>query len=279
MDYFTRALLIGVLVGTSCGLTGVLVLARRRVFFTQALTHATYPGAVGAVLLGVPVPLGAAAISLGLVFAMNTFDRMPRQGRQVASGIILTGGFALGAIMQALAPSLPVDPEALLVGSILTTTTETVTVAAVVLAAILVIYAGWGTRLLFSSIDPTGYQAAGMSPRVADGLSLTVIAATVVAALPAAGAILMIALIAAPAQAARLLTRNIIGNLVLAPLLGILSVVIGLLLSRNIGIAAGSGIALVAVGVFLTAYLWASIRKARTRPGRRIGATNQVVLS
>lgn len=270
MDYFTRALIIGALVGACCGLTGVLVLARRRVFFTQALTHATYPGAVGAAIIGVPVPIGAAVVGLGLVFAMNGLDRYPRQGRQVAAGIILTGGFALGALLQALAPELPIDPEAFLIGSILTSRTEALLVAALVLTAVLVVYAGWGPRLLFSSVDPSGYQAAGFNPVRTDVLALLVTAATVVAALPAVGAILMIALIAAPAQAARLLTKSLLGNLILAPALGIVAVIIGLYASRLTGIAAGSAIAITAVLLFVLALGWQQI--ASTVHHARTGA-------
>ncbi|GAA3324755.1 metal ABC transporter permease [Paeniglutamicibacter sulfureus] len=265
MDFFTRALITGALVGACCGLTGVLVLARRRVFFTQALTHATYPGAVGAAIIGIPIPVGAALAGLGLVFAMTGLDRQPRQGRQVAAGIILTGGFALGAIMQALVPNLPIDPEAFLIGSILTSRADALIVAAVTLLGVLVVFAGWGPRLLFSSADPIGYQAAGFNPARMDALALLVTTATVVAALPAVGAILMIALIAAPAQAARLMTKNLAGNLVLAPVLGMLSVFVGLHASRLTGIAAGSAIAMTAVLLFILAFGWRQALGSRGR--------------
>ena len=71
MDYFTRALLEAVLAGALGGLVGVIVVVRGRAFFTMSLTHATFPGAVAAVLLGIPPVLGAAAASLGLVVALG----------------------------------------------------------------------------------------------------------------------------------------------------------------------------------------------------------------
>lgn len=264
MDYFSLALLTGALIGASSGLTGALVLARRRVFFTQALTHATYPGAVTAALIGIPVPAGAALIGLGVVFAMTGLNRITRQGRQVAAGIILTGGFATGALLQALSPTLSVNPEELLVGSILTVDTGDLVIAAAVLAAVILVFAGWGTRLLFSSTDPDGYRAAGFRESTTDALSLLIITATVVAALPAVGAILAIALIAAPAQAARLLASTTLGNLVLAPILGVASVIIGLFASRSLGIAAGSAIAITAALIFLVALLTARFRSLRS---------------
>lgn len=261
MDYFTLALLTGSLIGASSGLAGVLVLARRRVFFAQALTHATYPGAVGAALLGWPVPVGAALVGLGAVYAMTGLNRVSRQGRHVAAGIILTGGFSGGALLQALSPALSVNPEELLVGSILTVRVDDLVVAAAVLLAICIVYAGWGPRLLFSSVDTEGYRAAGFREGSTDALSLAIITGAVVAALPAVGAILAIALIAAPAQAARLLSRSVVGNLILAPVLGVLSVLIGLYASRNIGIAAGSAMAMTAAAIFVLALVVSLFRR------------------
>ena len=52
MGYFEKALVAAVLIGTLSGLVGSLVVLRRRTFFAQALTHATFPGAVGAAILG-----------------------------------------------------------------------------------------------------------------------------------------------------------------------------------------------------------------------------------
>ncbi|MEG1392565.1 MAG: metal ABC transporter permease, partial [Aurantimicrobium sp.] len=46
MSYFERALIVIMLVGALAGLAGVLVVLRKRVLFAQALTHATFPGAV-----------------------------------------------------------------------------------------------------------------------------------------------------------------------------------------------------------------------------------------
>ncbi|TFD47801.1 hypothetical protein E3T55_14705 [Cryobacterium frigoriphilum] len=44
MGYFAQALLAAVTIGALSGLVGTLVVLRRRTFFAQALTHATFPG-------------------------------------------------------------------------------------------------------------------------------------------------------------------------------------------------------------------------------------------
>ena len=96
MGYFERALLAAIVIGAGAGFVGALVVLRRRTFFAQALTHATYPGAVAAAAVGVSVPLGAAVASVVIVVVMAAIARVRRQGAQVAAGIVLTGGFAAG---------------------------------------------------------------------------------------------------------------------------------------------------------------------------------------
>lgn len=253
MGYFEKALLAAAVIGALSGLVGTLVLLRRRTFFAQALTHATFPGAVAAALLGVSIPLGAAVAAAVIVAIMTLLGRVRRQGSQVASGIMLTAGFALGVLLQALNPSLPVHVDSYLVGSILNVTDNDLLLAAGVLLVAVFVAVFWGKEILFSTFDRTGFRAAGYREWPIELLTLVLITATVVTAMPAVGAILAIALIAAPAAAARLLVRTAGRIAVLAPVIGAGSGVIGVLLSRALDVAAGPAIALTAAACFLVA--------------------------
>lgn len=267
MGYFERALIAAIVIGAGAGFVGALVVLRRRTFFAQALTHGTYPGAVAAAALGVSVPLGAAAASVVLVVIMAGIARVRRQGAQVAAGIVLTGGFAAGAMLQALLPGLPVRAESLLVGSILTVSDGDIALAAAVALVSVTAVAIFGKEIAFSTFDPPGFRAAGFREWPVELLVLALTAATVVSALPAVGAILAIALIAAPAAAARLVVPTYRGILLAAPVIGAASGVIGVLASRAFTIAAGPSIALAATAFFLLAL---GISKLRAVPWGRV---------
>lgn len=267
MGYFERALIAAIVIGAGAGFVGALVVLRRRTFFAQALTHGTYPGAVAAAALGVSVPLGAAAASVVLVVIMAGIARVRRQGAQVAAGIVLTGGFAAGAMLQALLPGLPVRAESLLVGSILTVSDGDIALAAAVALVSVTAVAIFGKEIAFSTFDPPGFRAAGFREWPVELLVLALTAATVVSALPAVGAILAIALIAAPAAAARLVVPTYRGILLAAPVIGAASGVIGVLASRAFTIAAGPSIALAATAFFLLAL---GISKLRALPWNRV---------
>jgi zinc/manganese transport system permease protein len=267
MGYFERALLASIVIGAGAGFVGALVVLRRRTFFAQALTHASYPGAVAAAAVGVSVPLGAAVASVVIVAVMAAIARVRRQGAQVAAGIVLTGGFAAGALLQAALPGLPVRADSLLVGSILTVNDGDILLAASVVLVAAVAVAAFGKEIAFSTFDPAGFRAAGYREWPVEVLVLGLTAAVVVSSLPAVGAILAIALIAAPATAARLIVPTFRGILVAAPLIGAASGVVGVLASRALAIAAGPSIAIAATAFFLLAL---GISKLRGLPLNRV---------
>ncbi|ROR65658.1 metal ABC transporter permease [Agrococcus jenensis] len=264
LDFFALAMLEVVLAGALAGIVGVLVVLRERAFFTMSLTHATFPGAVAAAMLGGSVPIGAAVAAVALIAVAVGIGRIRSQGPAVASGVMLTAGFALGALLQSLAP-LAIDVESFLVGQVLAVTGADVGLTAVLLVAAAAVWALAGRHLVFSSADEAGYRRAGMRPWIPETVSLALIAGTVVAIMPVVGAILGVALIVAPAAAARLVVRDWRWMLVLAPAIGITSGVVGLLASRWLDLAAGGAIALVAALLYGAAWLVGSARD-RARP-------------
>jgi ABC-type Mn2+/Zn2+ transport system permease subunit len=245
IGFFERALIEAVVAGALAGLVGTLVVLRKRAFFTTALTHATFPGAMVAAVLGFSVVLGSAIFSIVLVGLMTVIARARGQGGQVAAGVVLTFGFALGAIVQAANPSLPISVESFLVGSILTVGWADIALTGAVLLIAAIVLALRGRHIVFATVDELGYRAAGYRPWVAEALTVSLIAMTVVAIMPAIGAILAIALVVGPASAARLLVGSTTAVFAVAPVIGALAAVIGVVLSREFAISAGGAIALV----------------------------------
>ena len=255
MDYFSLALLTGALVGLLSGLVGVLVLLRQRAFYTVALTHATFPGGVFAAVVGLNIVVGASIFSLLLVALMAALSRVPRQGRQVAAGIIRSFGYALGMLFASLNRGQSVRVDSYLTGSILAMNPTNVWLLGSALALVAAVYALFGKELLFSSFDARGFRAAGFREGTWDLVARALITLTVVVAMPAIGSILAIAMIAAPAAAARLLTKRIGWMLTLSCVFGVTAAVVGLQVSRSLSFAAGGSMALTAVAIFVVALL------------------------
>lgn len=273
VGWLGQALVEAALVGALAGLVGVLVVLRRRVFFATALTHATFPGGIIAVLVGWNVLVGNALFAVALTLVMLALTTWGRQRAAVASGVVLTGGFALGTTLSGLNPTLPVRVQSFLTGSILTVDLADVVFAGAVLVIAVGVTAALRRQLLYSSFDPTGYRAAGFAPWAVDAVVLTLITATVVALTPAVGAILAIALLAAPPLAAVRAGLHWRGMLVASPLIGAGCAVVGVLVSARWAVAAGPAIVLVATAALGAA--WGArqlVDRARVSRTRRVRA-------
>lgn len=267
MNYFALAAFEITLLGLLSGVVGTLIVLRRRSFFAVALSHATFPGGVVFALVGWNLLIGQALFAALLVLIMTLLARVPGQGKQVASGVVLSFGFALGTLLAGLNPGLGVPVEALLIGSPLAVTTADVTATVVVLVLSVIVMLIAGRGVLLHTFDPVGFAAAGFRSWPVELVVTGVVAAGVVVAMPAVGAILGVAILVAPAATARILAPNLWLIPPIAAFIGIASGLAGLWVSREFDVAAGGAIGLVTTGVFLLAFVaqWITARSRRTR--------------
>ena len=264
--YARRALIEALLVGALCGLVGVHVVLRRLSFFTMAMTHATFPGVVLAALVGVDLLLGSGLFGVLVVLGVSWLTTRPRSDPAAAVGVVLSAGFALGVALLSAQAGFTRDLSAYLVGSIVTVQTGDLVKTALVLAAVALTLVLVGKELVFGAFDRGGMVAAGYPAGRLDLLLLLVVELTVVTSVPAVGTIQAVALIVAPAAAARLWCDRIGPTTVLAVLLGMASGVVGLAVSQAYEVAAGAAIVLAACGFFVLSVVVAPAVRRRPVP-------------
>ncbi|MBH5300176.1 metal ABC transporter permease [Corynebacterium silvaticum] len=251
IDVLTLPILELISVGALCGLVGVFTVLKQRVFFTESVTHATFPGAIlGVVILGRDgLYLGALIMCILMAVAMRWLTRIHGQSSQASAGIILTVSFALGYFLNKWFAPLPIRIEGFLAGSVLTVRVFDVVVAGVVLVVSVGIVNSFQKHLVYYSFDEMGFRAAGGNVKLAESLILAMIVATVVCVIPAIGTILSIALIAAPTAGLHFLVSSPTKLLWLAPMVGVSIGLVGLGIAVAFNLSAGGTIAVVA-GVF-----------------------------
>ena len=285
LDILLLPLMEVVLMGLLAGLVGALALVHRRIFFTESLTHATFPGAIVGVvaaawfsravlgqradftLLSTLVLVGAALMCLPMIWLMRHLSRVPGVSSQSAAGVVLTFGFALGYFLNKWFAPLPIKVDSFLAGSVLNVSCVDVIAVGVVLVltVLVLIVAGW--FLTFYSFDPLGYRASGLRPAWAEATVMVMITLTIVMLVPAVGTILPIALIAAPAAALAPWTATMRRLLVAAPILGAVTALVGLLVAVRLSLSAGGVIAVASGLVYVISAVahWAAMSRVRAR--------------
>lgn len=258
--FFQRALVEAVLVGVVAGVVGVHVLLRRLPFFVVAMSHATFPGVVIASMLGCSLFLGGSAFGLVVVLAVVALGTSKVLDDSTVIGVVLAGSFALGVLLLSSRASSSKDLSAFLVGSVLTVTRADLLTTAAVGLVLLAVLAALHKELVLGAFDPQGAAAAGYRTTLLDLGLLAVVTVALVAAVPAVGTLLAVALLTVPALAARLWVDRVAPAMLLAAAIGAASGVAGLCLSAVFGVAAGGAIALSASGAFVLSAAGARLR-------------------
>lgn len=262
-DALHRATAEVILVGALAGLIGVQVVLRRLSFFTMALTHATFPGVVAASIIGVNIFLGGVVAGAVIALGVAALSRRRGQNAAAAIGVMLSGGFALGAGLVATQNGFSRDLSSFLVGSVLTVSPQDLVTTAVALVVVAAVLLACARPLQYTGFDRTGAQAAGFATGVWDIVLLLTIQVVVVTIVPAVGTILALALIVAPAAAARLWSTRLSIITALAVAFGVVSGLGGLYASSRWNIAAGASITLTATAVLALSTVLSRVVRTR----------------
>jgi zinc transport system permease protein len=265
--FMQRALVAGLLVGLVASLLGIFVILRRSGFFGDAVAHASLAGIALGIVSGVPPLLPAAAVAVGIGLALHRLERVGRLSLDTILGFILPFFMAVGVLVLSLSPGFQPELLSYLFGSILTVSWWGLAAIALVAVVVAGVLARLGRRLVFATFDPEGAHAVGIDVARLLTVHHVLLALTVIASISVVGIVLVNALLVIPAATAKLLARSLGQMFVLAPVLGIGSVLAGLIVSAWVDAPSGPAIVVIAGILFLAAWGRAA-RRARRRSGR-----------
>src|SRR5690625_4121826 len=107
------------LIAALSGVIGTFIMLKGLAFIGDAIAHAAFGGLVIAMLLGIPLHIGALAFGLGTAGLLTAMGRRTKLRADTSLAILFTGAFALGVLGLATRPNFAGDLSALLVGSVL----------------------------------------------------------------------------------------------------------------------------------------------------------------
>jgi ABC-type Mn2+/Zn2+ transport system permease subunit len=265
-EFLRNALLGGALAALICAVVGTFVVLRGLAFIADALAHGVLPGLAGAVLLGFPPVLGAAAGTVVMMAGVQVLTRRSRLGADTAIGLFFAGMLALGVMMTSRTTSFTGDLTRILFGELLGV--DRTEIAWQLVALVMVALLAWLCRrpFLLLCVDPDIAATSGFRVRLFESVLLGMVAVAVISSFQSVGSLLVFGLLVAPAATGALFARRISTVMAVAAVIGTLSVYAGLLLSYHADLAAGASVVVVAVAVFLVAFAVMEVRRYRHRP-------------
>ena len=229
-NFMRNAFIGGTLVALAAGVIGYFVVLRRDAFAAHALAHIGFPGATGAVLVGVPVTLGLAVFCVAGGLAIGALGKRVDQ-REVATGTVLAVATALGVLFSSMATTSANTVTSLLFGNLLAISSDQLVTYGIFTAVLVVALGAVARPLLFASINPQVAEAQGVPVRALGVVFMVMLALVITMAVQVVGTLLLFALVVTPAATAISLTARPGRVVAVATGLGLVAVWAGLVLS------------------------------------------------
>ncbi|WBB95853.1 MULTISPECIES: anchored repeat-type ABC transporter permease subunit [unclassified Solwaraspora] len=257
LAFLPKALLIAIMSSVVCGVVGCHVVLRGMAFIGDAVAHAVFPGLAVAFVLQGSLVLGGAVAGIVTALLIAVFAQRRRVKEDSLIGVFFVAAFALGIVIISQAPGYAGSLQQFLFGSITGIPDRDLYTVGFTGLAILTALFLLHKELVAVSLDRESARSVGLPVFWLDIVLYVLVTLAVVISLQTIGNILVLALLITPAAAARLLTDRLAVMMLLAPLIGGGSALVGLYLSWSYDLPVGGTIVLVATAVFLLAWFLA----------------------
>ncbi|MBN9065596.1 MAG: metal ABC transporter permease [Rhizobiales bacterium] len=218
-EFMRNAFVASAIVGIVAGAVGYFLVLRGQTFAGHALAHVGFPGATGAVLVGLSPFFGLTAFTLAAGIGIGLLGE--RAHRDVAIGIVLTLSLGLGLLFLHFYTSNAAQATSVLFGNVLGIGFHTVLVLAAMALVTLAALTFIARPLLFASLQPELAEAKGVRPELVSMLFMVIVAIATAEATQIVGVLLVFALMVAPAATSLLLTRGVLAGIVASILIAI----------------------------------------------------------
>lgn len=200
MSWWISPLLLALLTGALCPISGALLILQGRVIQANLIAHAVLPGLALAVGFGFPPSVGG---SLSGLLGALVAERLLVPGQNTANhsavmNTVLAGFMGLGVLLIPLL-GIRVDLEATLFGDLLLTRQVDLLQAGGSLLLQGLFFTACYRPLVFLGVDPMGAAASGLPLRTLKLAMAGITAFVIVSSMAAVGVVLVIGLMCAPA--------------------------------------------------------------------------------
>jgi len=253
-DFMQRALVGVVAIALGSGPVGIFLMLRRMSLTGDAIAHAILPGAaLGYLVAGLSLPamtLGGLVAGIVVAVAAGLVARLTSLKEDASLAAFYLLSLALGVTVISVRGS-NVDLLHVLFGTVLALDDAALLllagVATITLLALAVVY----RPLVLECVDPTFLRSVSRAGPPTHLLFLGLVVLNLVAGFHALGTLLAVGLMMLPAIAARFWSADITIMMIVAVGAGLVSGLVGLLLSYHFELPAGPAIILTAGGIYI----------------------------
>lgn len=263
-----RALVGGSIAAIVLALVGSWVVIRGLSFLGDALVHGVIPGVALAILADFNLVVGAAGAAVLMLIGINLVHRQTTFSEDTSIGLLFVGMLGLGVILISKTDSYTGSLTSLLFGDALGVSAGDIVVLGILLIVTLLVAIYFHRAFLVLSFNEQKAQLLGLKPRIAHFVLLALITLAIVGSFQTVGTLLVFGLLIGPPSTAALLVRRVPLMMATAAVIGVISVVVGLVISYHAGTSGSATMAVVPIFVFFVVLTVRSV----LRPNRLVTA-------
>ncbi|MGA3112067.1 MAG: metal ABC transporter permease [Candidatus Bathyarchaeia archaeon] len=263
--FIQRAFIIAIIIAVLSSILSIFIVLKKISLIGDGLSHTAFGGlALGYYVSVFPIWIAGITVVLGSI-GINKALRSTKISGDAAVAVFLQLGLAGGITLLSVARGFGVNLESLLFGSILIVNMDQILTAAVIAAIALTIIFLFFKEFTYITFDETQARAAGIKTWVFDYLLSILAGVVVIVAIPIVGVLLISSLLVLPALISTQVTQSFRQTVILAPIIGLITVVFGILLAIVIDAAPGGTIVLTGLAILAIVFVSKRAQKSLTK--------------
>ena len=245
MYFMKNALLAVLVISPLFGILSTMVVHSRMSFFSDALGHSAFTGMAIGAICGLNQPTWAAVL-FAVVFALlfNLVRRRSALASDTVIGVFSSTAVALGIFLSTLNGRSFTRFNSLLIGDVLSVEPAMIGVLALILLAVVILWAVSFNQLMLASVHPALADSRGVKVFWQETVFSVAIAVVVTLSMTWVGLLVINSLLVLPGAAARNVARNMAQYHLFALLGSVAAGIAGLMISYYLGPSAGASITL-----------------------------------
>jgi zinc transport system permease protein len=247
--FMQRAFIISIIIAVLSSVLSVFIVLKKISLIGDGLAHTAFGGiALGYYLNFIPLWVAGITVVLGSL-GITKAIRSTKISSDAAVAVFLQLGLAGGIVLISVARGFGVSLESLLFGSVLLVDYGQIITAAAIAGVTLGILFLFFKEIVYVTFDETQARAAGIRTWFFDYLISVLSGIVVIVAIPIVGILLISSLLVLPALTATQIAKSFRQTVIVSPIMGLLTVIIGLLLALVINSAPGGTIVLTGIAI------------------------------
>lgn len=258
-----RALITCSLIGIMYGVLGCFIVLRNMSLIGDALSHSILPGVFFAFLLfgysTIGFFMGSVVAGLLTALLITWIQQNIKTKNDAAIGIVFTLMFSIGVIGISWLNNeggVHLDLKDFLIGSIMGISNEDIVLTFLITGYTVGSVALFYRYLFITTFQPVIASTMGISTKIVHYFLMLMLSFAIVAGLKIVGVILVVALLITPSSTALLLSNKLKYVIIISAAIGLLSSVLGLILSIIYNTPPGPAMVIVAATLYFTAALF-----------------------